>query len=122
MTYAGGKRKMIDTDAKATALRELEEETAGAKNKIFVELFLSGFCSKLCFCILFLHSCICAHGFMLIFRMFNSFLHTVCHALNDSIQQAVGLRGSALEHVHAWRRAHTAYAWFTFTYSLLCTQ
>ncbi len=29
-TCAGGKRKMIDTDAKATALRELEEETAGA--------------------------------------------------------------------------------------------
>ncbi len=28
-TCAGGKRKIIDTDAKATALRELEEETAG---------------------------------------------------------------------------------------------
>ena len=29
MTFAGGKRKIIDTSAKATALRELEEETAG---------------------------------------------------------------------------------------------
>jgi len=44
-------------------------------------------------------------GFMLTLRMLNSYLHTVCYALNDSIQQAVGLRGSALEHVHAWRSA-----------------
>ncbi len=56
MTCAGGKRKMIDTDAKATALRELEEETAGAKNKIFVELFLSGF---FCFFNLVSVSCLC---------------------------------------------------------------
>ncbi|KAL0049105.1 hypothetical protein WJX82_006595 [Trebouxia sp. C0006] len=34
----GGKRKMIDTDAKATALRELEEETAGLLSSSNVDL------------------------------------------------------------------------------------
>ncbi len=65
MTYAGGKRKMIDTDAKATALRELEEETAGAKNKIFVELFLSGYLFQTLFLYPFfalLHMCTWLHA------------------------------------------------------------
>lgn len=72
-TCAGGKRKIIDVDAKATALRELEEETAGA------------------------HSLTCACLASCSFHMLKSHSHTVCYALADNIQQAASFRSPALE-------------------------